>query len=585
MTTTIDINAFYCALLAPSNPNTNYNSTNLNTLPNAGATPNNIVLFKPQTSISIPDGNTITKVEIEVSIRDVAKATQENIDNGNVHYSFSKVLQSWLRTTVTYNTRPSIGAGITVEKELPSGTAVYDNIGSAIGGKVNITDIATSAAQINRGFAFESNDIDPTWYSLLSGAIILITYEPTPPAPGKPILIEPYNGEFVHPEDVSTEDPLRFAWEFVPSELGYGQSKYQLETSADGITFTGSAVESADQEAYFNSWDASAMYWRLRTQDTSGAWSPYSDVRTLRIVDTSDAPVITTVSADRAKPLIEWTTSLVQARFQIRIKLGSETLVDAMITTEEKSYQCPIALESGETYTIQLRIYTYSDYNSAWGSGSLAVSYTAPTAPTFITQKKKYSVELTITNTPPAEINNIYRLVNGEYIKIGTAAPNGTFEDREALYGVNTYKVGAMNADVEALSDAVDYNLTFSGGVLCFIGDDGDAVPVKYNVECECGGDFGGQLLFFAGRVRPVAEFSEHIARTISIAYETKSYDDYARIDDDLTARRIALYRDKRTHMYGLPTNVSNRAGADAMNRWYQVRFVLNEIDYEGGIE
>lgn len=583
MTTTISVTKWYGAQLNPGIPNQNTNKAYLNLLPGWTGRSDVITIFKPQSAVSIPDGNTITQILLQLSF--AFKATQENVTSGAVHYNISNVLQSWLRSDVTYNTRPQIDDGASYEEELPGTVSVGDYVTLAT--ECNITNLAQSAAQINRGLAFSSDELyaSSTEVPVLYGATLLITYEPTPPAPGKPILIEPYNGEFVHPEDVSAEDPLRFAWEFVPSELDYGQAKYQLETSDDGITFTGSAVTSADQEAYFESWDADAMYWRLRTQDTSGAWSPYSDVRTLRIVDTSDAPVITTVSADRAKPLIEWTTSLVQARFQIRIKLGGETLVDAMITTEEKSYQCPIALESGETYTIQLRIYTYSDYNSAWGNGSLAVNYIAPTAPTFITLKKKYSVELTITNTPPTESNNIYRLVNGEYVKIGTATPNGTFEDHEALYGVNTYKVGAMNADVEALSDAVECNLNFSGGVLCFVGDDGDAVPVKYNVEWERGGDFGGQLLFFAGRVRPVAEFSEHIARTISIAYETKSYDDYARIDDDLTARRIALYRDKRTHMYGLPTNVSNRASADAMNRWYQVRFVLNEIEYDGGIE
>lgn len=164
----------------------------------------------------------------------------------------------------------------------------------------------------------------------------------------------------------------RFSWKHIIS-TGTPQSKADLQWSADGTSWNTLATVTGENQYYdvpANKFTSGTKYWRVRTYNTDGKASEWSDKAEFIAINAPSAPSIV-IQSTGPRPRITWQTSEQEA-YQLTLSSG---YASGTVYGTEKAWHSPVYLADG-SYTIRVRVQNKYGMWSEWSAAALPVSHT-----------------------------------------------------------------------------------------------------------------------------------------------------------------------------------------------------------------
>ena len=164
----------------------------------------------------------------------------------------------------------------------------------------------------------------------------------------------------------------RFSWQHIIS-TGTPQSKADLQWSADGTTWNTLANVTGENQYYdvpANTFTSGTKYWRVRTYNTDGTPSEWSDKAEFIAINAPSAPSIV-IQSTGPRPRITWQTSEQEA-YQLTLSNG---YASGTVYGTEKAWRSPVYLADG-SYTVRVRVQNKYGMWSEWSAAALPVSHT-----------------------------------------------------------------------------------------------------------------------------------------------------------------------------------------------------------------
>ena len=164
----------------------------------------------------------------------------------------------------------------------------------------------------------------------------------------------------------------RFSWQHIIS-TGTPQSKADLQWSADGATWNTLATVTGENQYYdvpANTFTSGTKYWRVRTYNTDGTASAWSDAAEFIAINAPSAPSIV-IQSTGPRPRITWQTSEQEA-YQLTLSNG---YASGTVYGTEKAWRSPAYLADG-SYTVRVRVQNQYGMWSEWSAATLPISHT-----------------------------------------------------------------------------------------------------------------------------------------------------------------------------------------------------------------
>lgn len=164
----------------------------------------------------------------------------------------------------------------------------------------------------------------------------------------------------------------RFSWQHIIS-TGTPQSKADLQWSADGTTWNTLATVTGENQYYdvpANTFTSGTKYWRVRTYNTDGTASAWSDKAEFIAINAPSAPSIV-IQSTGPRPRITWQTSEQEA-YQLTLSNG---YASGTVYGTEKAWRSPVYLADG-SYTVRVRVQNKYGMWSEWSAAALPISHT-----------------------------------------------------------------------------------------------------------------------------------------------------------------------------------------------------------------
>lgn len=164
----------------------------------------------------------------------------------------------------------------------------------------------------------------------------------------------------------------RFSWQHIIS-TGTPQSKADLQWSADGTTWNTLATVTGENQYYdvpANKFTSGTKYWRVRTYNTDGTASAWSDKAEFIAINAPSAPSIV-IQSTGPRPRITWQTTEQEA-YQLTLSSG---YASGTVYGTEKAWRSPVYLADG-SYTVRVRVQNKYGMWSEWSAAALPVSHT-----------------------------------------------------------------------------------------------------------------------------------------------------------------------------------------------------------------
>ena len=164
----------------------------------------------------------------------------------------------------------------------------------------------------------------------------------------------------------------RFSWQHIIS-TGTPQSKADLQWSADGTTWNTLATVAGENQYYdvpANKFTSGTKYWRVRTYNTDGTASAWSDKAEFIAINAPSAPSIV-IQSTGPRPRITWQTTEQEA-YQLTLSSG---YASGTVYGTEKAWRSPVYLADG-SYTVRVRVQNKYGMWSEWSAAALPVSHT-----------------------------------------------------------------------------------------------------------------------------------------------------------------------------------------------------------------
>ena len=164
----------------------------------------------------------------------------------------------------------------------------------------------------------------------------------------------------------------RFSWQHIIS-TGTPQSKADLQWSADGTTWNTLATVTGENQYYdvpANTFTSGTKYWRVRTYNTDGTASTWSEKAEFIAINAPSAPSIV-IQSTGPRPRITWQTSEQEA-YQLTLSSG---YASGTVYGTEKAWRSPVYLADG-SYTVRVRVQNKYGMWSEWSAAALPVSHT-----------------------------------------------------------------------------------------------------------------------------------------------------------------------------------------------------------------
>lgn len=164
----------------------------------------------------------------------------------------------------------------------------------------------------------------------------------------------------------------RFSWQHIIS-TGTPQSKADMQWSADGTTWNTLATVTGENQYYdvpANTFTSGTKYWRVRTYNTDGTASAWSDKAEFIAINAPSAPSIV-IQSTGPRPRITWQTSEQEA-YQLTLSNG---YASGTVYGTEKAWRSPVYLADG-SYTVRVRVQNKYGMWSEWSAAALPISHT-----------------------------------------------------------------------------------------------------------------------------------------------------------------------------------------------------------------
>ena len=164
----------------------------------------------------------------------------------------------------------------------------------------------------------------------------------------------------------------RFSWQHIIS-TGTPQSKADLQWSADGTTWNTLATVTGENQYYdvpANKFTSGTKYWRVRTYNTDGTASAWSEKAEFIAINAPSAPSIV-IQTTGPRPRITWQTSEQEA-YQLTLSSG---YASGTVYGTEKAWRSPVYLADG-SYTVRVRVQNKYGMWSEWSAAALPISHT-----------------------------------------------------------------------------------------------------------------------------------------------------------------------------------------------------------------
>lgn len=164
----------------------------------------------------------------------------------------------------------------------------------------------------------------------------------------------------------------RFSWQHIIS-TGTPQSKADLQWSADGTTWNTLATVTGENQYYdvpANTFTSGTKYWRVRTYNTDGTPSEWSDKAEFITINAPSAPSIV-IQSTGPRPRITWQTSEQEA-YQLTLSSG---YASGTVYGTEKAWRSPVYIADG-SYTVRVRVQNKYGMWSEWSAAALPISHT-----------------------------------------------------------------------------------------------------------------------------------------------------------------------------------------------------------------
>lgn len=250
----------------------------------------------------------------------------------------------------------------------------------------------------------------------------------------------------------------RFSWKHIIS-TGTPQSKADLQWSADGTTWNTLATVTGENQYYdvpANKFTSGTKYWRVRTYNTDGTPSNWSDKAEFIAINAPSAPSIV-IQSTGPRPRITWQTSEQEA-YQLTLSSG---YASGTVYGTEKAWRSPVYLADGR-YTIRVRVQNKYGMWSEWSAAALPVSHTEGEA---ITLTVTASHEAALTWRTAGSYD--FYLIERDGIAIARTTQK-QYVDHTSI-GSATYRVRGCYADSDnyGLSNAVTAEILPDTAMIC----------------------------------------------------------------------------------------------------------------------
>lgn len=250
----------------------------------------------------------------------------------------------------------------------------------------------------------------------------------------------------------------RFSWKHIIS-TGTPQSKADLQWSADGTTWNTLVTVTGENQYYdvpANKFTSGTKYWRVRTYNTDGTPSEWSDKAEFIAINAPSAPSIV-IQSTGPRPRITWQTSEQEA-YQLTLSSG---YASGTVYGTEKAWRSPVYLADGR-YTIRVRVQNKYGMWSEWSAAALPVSHTEGEA---ITLSVDAAHEAALTWQTAGSYD--FYLIERDGVAIGRTVQK-QYVDHTSIGSV-IYRVRGCYADSDnyGLSNAVTAEILPDTAMIC----------------------------------------------------------------------------------------------------------------------
>ena len=250
----------------------------------------------------------------------------------------------------------------------------------------------------------------------------------------------------------------RFSWQHIIS-TGTPQSKADLQWSADGTTWNTLATVTGENQYYdvpANNFTSGTKYWRVRTYNTDGTPSEWSDKAEFIAINAPSAPSIV-IQSTGPRPRITWQTTEQEA-YQLTLSNG---YASGTVYGTEKAWRSPVYLADG-SYTVRVRVQNKYGMWSEWSAAALPVSHTEGEA---ITLSVDASHEAALTWQTAGSYD--FYLIERDGVAIGRTVQK-QYVDHTSI-GSATYRVRGCYADSDnyGLSNTVTAEILPDTAMIC----------------------------------------------------------------------------------------------------------------------
>ena len=367
----------------------------------------------------------------------------------------------------------------------------------------------------------------------------------------------------------------RFSWQHIIS-TGTPQSKADLQWSADGTTWNTLATVAGENQYYdvpANKFTSGTKYWRVRTYNTDGTASEWSEKAEFIAINAPSAPSIV-IQSTGPRPRITWQTSEQEA-YQLTLSNG---YASGTVYGTEKAWRSPVYLADG-SYTVRVRVQNKYGMWSEWSAAALPISHTEGEAIT-LTATAGHEAALTWQTAGSYDFYlverdgvAIARTVQKQYID-HTSIGSVTYRVRGCYDESDNY--GVSNSDTVEILPETNMICDLETGV--WLEMRLSETQLRTN---RTSFSAGVSTVHLAGLAYPVEERSEHRDRAMSVACAWPHAQRAAAIALEALVGRLVCIKDRYGNMAigSLPSLESN---CDEFMRRYS--FTISHTNREEAI-
>lgn len=346
----------------------------------------------------------------------------------------------------------------------------------------------------------------------------------------------------------------RFSWQHIIS-TGTPQSKADLQWSADGTTWNTLATVTGENQYYdvpANKFTSGTKYWRVRTYNTDGTPSNWSDKAEFIAINAPSAPSIV-IQSTGPRPRITWQTSEQEA-YQLTLSSG---YASGTVYGTEKAWRSPVYLADGR-YTIRVRVQNKYGMWSEWSAAALPVSHTEGEA---ITLSVDAAHEAALTWQTAGSYD--FYLIERDGVAIGRTVQK-QYVDHTSIGSV-TYRVRGCYADSDnyGVSNSDTVEVLPETNMICDL-ETGVWLEMRLSETQlrtnRTSFSAGVSTVHLAGLAYPVEERSEQRDRALSVACAWPHAQRAAALALEALVGRLVCLKDRYGNMAigSLPSLESN---------------------------